>query len=329
ELANRIREAIPERHVHLVLENEANQARWIDRDPDGRPKLHTAQWADDIHNAWHALLTGENEGYYEDYANRPLEHLGRALAEGFAYQGDPSPHKDGVVRGEPSGHLTPTAFVSFLQNHDQVGNRAFGERLSHLIPPERLALAQGIFLLSPQIPLIFMGEEWAASTPFQFFVDFESEPDLAKAVREGRRGEFKRFKAFTDPEMSQRIPDPTDRATFERSKIDWSEIDQPPYQQILSSTRHLLSLRQTEIVPLLKSEYGGSQYTISNEKSLDLTWRFSAGTLRLLANFGGGIVNGPVDENLRVLWSSEGFEIADHTFKLPPWSAVVMKGTSA
>jgi maltooligosyltrehalose trehalohydrolase len=329
ELANRIRQAIPDRHIHLVLENEANQARWLDRDDRRAPKLHTAQWADDIHNSWHALLTGENEGYYEDYANKPLQHLGRALAEGFAYQGDPSPHKDGVIRGEPSAHLTPTAFVAFLQNHDQVGNRAFGERLSRLIPPERLALAQAIFLLSPQIPLLFMGEEWAASTPFQFFVDFESEPDLAKAVRDGRRGEFKRFKAFSDPEMSQKIPDPTDRNTFEHSKIDWSEIDRSPHREVLSQTRHLLDLRRTEIVPLLKSEYRGSHYTISPDKVLDVTWRFSQGTLRLLANFGDSTISAPSDMDGQVLWSSPDLDLSGKGLLLPPWSTIIRKGVSA
>jgi maltooligosyltrehalose trehalohydrolase len=329
ELATRIRQAIPNRHVHLVLENEANQARWLGREADRQPRLHTAQWADDIHNSWHALLTGENEGYYEDYANRPLHHLGRALAEGFAYQGDPSPHKDGVIRGEPSGHLPPSAFVSFLQNHDQVGNRAFGERLSQLIAPERLALAQGVFLLSPHIPLIFMGEEWAASAPFQFFVDFESDPDLAKAVRDGRRGEFKRFKAFTDPEMSQRIPDPTDRATFERSKIDWSETTRAPHQDILSQTRQLLDLRQSEIVPLLKSEYRGSHYTVSPEDTLDITWNFADGSVRLLANFGSSPMNESTTESSRVLWSSPGLTQSKTDLQLPPWSGVILKGTPA
>ncbi|WP_262269526.1 malto-oligosyltrehalose trehalohydrolase [Microvirga yunnanensis] len=329
ELANRIRRAVPGRHVHLVLENEANQARWLGRDDELKPRLHTAQWADDIHNSWHALLTGENEGYYEDYANRPLQHLGRALAEGFAYQGDPSPHKDGVVRGEKSGHLPPSAFVAFLQNHDQVGNRAFGERLSHLIPPDRLALAQGIFLLSPQIPLLFMGEEWGASTPFQFFVDFESEPDLAKAVRDGRRGEFKRFKAFTDPEMSQKIPDPTDRSTFEQSRIDWSETGRSPHREVLSQTRHLLDLRRTEIVPLLKSEYGGSDYKLSPDKTLDVTWTFAGGSLRLLANFGEAPVSGTFENGARVLWSSPGVDPVGTNLRLPPWSGIILKGQSA
>ncbi|MBA1156467.1 malto-oligosyltrehalose trehalohydrolase [Microvirga mediterraneensis] len=329
ELADRIRQAIPDRHVHLVLENEANQARWLNRDEARRPKLHTAQWADDIHNAWHALLTGENEGYYEDYANKPLQHLGRSLAEGFAYQGDPSPHKGGFMRGEPSGHLPPSAFVAFLQNHDQIGNRAFGERLAHLIPSERLELAQAIFLLSPQIPLLFMGEEWAASSPFQFFVDFESEPDLAKAVRDGRRGEFKRFKAFTDPEMSQRIPDPTDRSTFDNSRIDWSEAERSPHREVLSRTRHLLDIRRTEIVPLLKRDYRGSHYKVSPENTLDVTWRFAENTLRLFANFGSAPMTIPVEDSVRALWASPGIDVSRTHLQLTPWSGIILKGQSA
>jgi len=329
ELAARIRQAIPHRQIHLVLENEANQARWLERDADRKPRLHTAQWADDIHNSWHALLTGENEGYYEDYANRPLQHLARALAEGFAYQGDPSPHKDGVLRGEPSGHLPPSAFVSFLQNHDQVGNRAFGERLSHLVSSERLELALGIFLLSPQIPLLFMGEEWAASTPFQFFVDFETEPDLAKAVRDGRRGEFKRFKAFSDPEMSQRIPDPTERATFERSKLIWAEADRSPHRDVLATTRQLLEMRHAEIVPLLKSGYRGSQYRISSDRIIEITWSFVDGGLRLIANFGDAAASQSYESSDRVLWSSRGAGLSGTDIELPSWSAVILKGNPA
>jgi len=328
ELATRIRQNIKHRHVHLVLENEANQARWLGRERDRSVSLHTAQWADDIHNSWHALLTGENEGYYEDYANRPLDHLGRALAEGFAYQGDPSPHKNGVTRGEPSRHLHPAAFVAFLQNHDQIGNRAFGERLSHLIPQERLAMAQALFLLAPQIPLMFMGEEWAASTPFQFFVDFEREPDLAKAVRDGRRGEFKRFKAFADPEMSQRIPDPTDLATFERSRIDWSEPERSPHREALARTREFLDLRRREIIPLLKSDYQGSRYTVSPEKALDVTWTFSAGALHMIANFGDTPMQMNRDPSARILWASPGIDPAGENI-LPPWTAIVAKGPSA
>jgi maltooligosyltrehalose trehalohydrolase len=329
ELATRIRRAFPERHVHLVLENEANQARWLGRDGNRRPQLHTAQWADDIHNAWHALLTGEREGYYEDYADQPLARLARAIAEGFAYQGDPSAHKGGKTRGEPSGHLPPTAFVSFLQNHDQIGNRAFGERLSHLIPPERLSLARAVFLLSPQIPLLFMGEEWAASTPFQFFVDFESDPDLAKAVREGRRGEFAHFKAFADPEASQRIPDPTERATYERSRIDWMEADRPPHREILAETRNLLELRRTEILPLIRSAYRDSQYKASPENTLEVTWSFDGGSLRLIANFGDKPMDASADETAQALWSSPGVSRSGANLRLPSWTAAILKGASA
>lgn len=329
ELASRIRKTIPDRQIHLVLENEANQARWLERQPDKTPRLHTAQWADDIHNSWHALLTGENEGYYADYADAPLKRLARALAEGFTYQGDPSGHKPGVIRGEPSAHLPPSAFVSFLQNHDQVGNRAFGERLSHLIAPERLALAQAIFLLSPHIPLIFMGEEWAASSPFQFFVDFEAEPDLAKAVREGRRGEFKHFKAFADPETAQTIPDPTDRDTFERSKIDWEEAQRSPHREFLTETKRLLSLRREEVVPLLKGEYRGSRYSATPAYGLDVTWEFSGGRLSLFANFGDQDRHVNTSSTAGVLWTNSGSEFGHEPAKLGPWTGIMVKEASA
>ncbi|WP_243373423.1 malto-oligosyltrehalose trehalohydrolase [Microvirga solisilvae] len=329
ELPTRIRESIPDRQVHLVLENEANQARWLERKDGGRPRLHTAQWADDVHNSWHSLLTGENEGYYEDYADRPLERLGRALAEGFAYQGDPSAHKPGIIRGEPSAHLPPTAFVSFLQNHDQVGNRAFGERLSHLITSDRLALARAIFLLSPQIPMLFMGEEWSASSPFQFFVDFETEPDLAKAVREGRRSEFKHFKAFADADMAQRIPDPTERSTFERSKIDWAEKERSPHQGVLSETRRLLKLRRDEILPLLSREYQGSHYAASQEGILEVIWSFFEENLRLVANVGNQSASIDLSNKSRVIWTNASLPSERDHFSLEPWEGLILKEASA
>ncbi|MCB8822193.1 malto-oligosyltrehalose trehalohydrolase [Microvirga rosea] len=327
ELASRIRQAVPDRQVHLVLENEANQARWLERRQDAKPRLHTAQWADDIHNAWHALLTGESEGYYEDYADQPLARLGRALAEGFAYQGEPSAHKGGRTRGEPSSHLPPSAFVSFLQNHDQIGNRAFGERLSHLVPADRLALARAIFLLSPHIPLLFMGEEWAASAPFQFFVDYEDEPDLATAVREGRRNEFKQFKAFASLEASMRVPDPTDRATFERSKLDWSERDREPHRIVLDQTRQLLEMRRTFIVPLTASGFRGSRHQGHSTNALDILWTFDAGSLRLLANFGGEPLKDHVDDTVKIIWASPGVDLSA-TLSLPSWAAIIMKVAS-
>src|SRR5262249_35915412 len=145
----------------------------------------------------HVLLTGEHEGYYADYADRPVERLARCLAEGFVYQGEPSGHRGGAERGTSSRDLPPTAFVLFLQNHDQIGNRAFGDRLTTTVAPQALEAAIALQLLCPQIPLIFMGEESASATPFQFFTDHHGE--LADAVREGRRREFASFAAFSDP----------------------------------------------------------------------------------------------------------------------------------
>jgi maltooligosyltrehalose trehalohydrolase len=320
ELAGRARTACAGRHVHLVLENELNQARWLTRDGIA-PKQHTAQWADDIHNCWHPLLTGEDEGYYSDFADRPLDRLGRALAEGFTYQGEVSAHS-GKPRGEPSAHLSPSAFVAFLQNHDQIGNRALGERLSDLVPAEKLQTARAAFLLSPQIPLMFMGEDWAASTPFQFFVDFSSDPDLSKAVREGRRREFAHFKAFAGHEDD--VPDPTDVATFERSRLNWDEAQQQPYHAVRGETRELLFIRRDEVVPLLKSVFHGGRYIVPREGRLDVQWTFDAGALRLLLNCGDDTWTVETASPERVIWQSPNAAHDDGRVTLPSWTASIL-----
>ena len=184
-----------ERQVHLVLENNRNEAHYLARDASGRPLHATAQWDDDVHHALHVLVSGEGDGYYADYAPDPLARLGRALAEGFAYQGEHSAFR-GKSRGEPSAHLPPDAFVGFLQNHDMIGNRAFGGRIDSFADARFLVAAYACLLLTPLVPMLFMGEEFAASTPFLFFCDFG--PELAAAVAAGRRREFQRFAAFTD-----------------------------------------------------------------------------------------------------------------------------------
>ncbi|MFM0719666.1 malto-oligosyltrehalose trehalohydrolase [Paraburkholderia strydomiana] len=209
ELSEHIRTKVQHgRHVHLVLENEHNSASLLETHFD-------AQWNDDAHNTLHVLLTGETEGYYHAYEDQPIRRLARVLSEGFAYQGDPSPIHDGKLRGEASGHLPPTSFVMFLQNHDQIGNRAFGERLRKLTSDDALRAATGLLLLSPQIPLLFMDEEYGSTQPFQFFTDYTGE--LADAVREGRRREFARFSSFSDEKRRAQIPDPNDVKTFAAS----------------------------------------------------------------------------------------------------------------
>lgn len=206
ELADHVHARVePGRHVHLVLENEHNEANLLE-------SHFNAQWNDDVHHALHVMLTGESQGYYRGFTDHPIQKLARALSEGFVYQGDPSPVHDGKPRGEPSGHLPPTSFVMFLQNHDQIGNRAFGERLRTLAEDDALRAATALLLLSPQIPLLFMEEEYGSTQPFQFFTAFEG--DLADAVREGRRREFKAFAAFNDEKQRAQIPDPNDVQTF-------------------------------------------------------------------------------------------------------------------
>ncbi|QJQ97130.1 malto-oligosyltrehalose trehalohydrolase [Halomonas sp. PA5] len=243
DMAEEIRQRIrPHRHVHLVLENEGNLSSLLNR------QHFNAQWDDDWHNVLHVLLTGEHEGYYADFVENATSRLARCLSEGFIYQGEQSRH--GRARGEPSGKLPPTAFVAFLQNHDQIGNRALGERLSVLADPEALEAATVLLLLSPMVPLLFMGEEWGSTRPFLFFTEHREE--LAEAVREGRRGEFADFSAFCDEKTRRSIPDPNARQTFEDSIPDFDNRETPPHAGWLERYRTLLGLRHREIVPRLK-----------------------------------------------------------------------------
>jgi malto-oligosyltrehalose trehalohydrolase len=238
-----------------MLENDANQTRYLGAQP-GAAGSYDAQWNDDVHHGLHVLLTGERDGYYADYADAPLASLGRCLAEGFAYQGEPSRYRNGQPRGEVSRGLRPSAFVSFLQNHDQVGNRAFGERISRLAAPERIRAAMAILLLAPQPPLLFMGEEWAAREPFPFFCDFE--PDLAGKVTEGRRGEFARFDRFHDETARLLIPDPSAPTTFDSARLDWDAQRSPEHAEWLVLYRALLNLRAREIAPRLREASAGT-----------------------------------------------------------------------
>ena len=256
------------RLIHLVLENELNAAH---RMSEG----YSAQWNDDGHNVLHRLLTGETEGYYEDYREQPARLLATCLGEGFVYQGQPSLHKKGKSRGEPSAHLPPTAFVLFLQNHDQVGNRALGERLVRLADARALRVAVGLQLLCPQIPLLFMGEEVGARTPFLFFTDHRDE--LADAVREGRRGEFAHFAAFSDPAQRARIPDPNAASTFESSVPPLAPVDadgvawQALYKQ-------LLQVRAQEISPRLPGARALGAQAVG-EAAVTARWRLGDGVV--------------------------------------------------
>ena len=261
-----------ERPVYLVLENLDNEARRLG--PPGAPDTFDAQWNDDSHHCLHVLLTHESASYYQDYQERPHSLLCRSLAEGFAYQGESSLHL-GVPRGERSAHLPPSAFVNFLQNHDQVGNRARGERLAQLAPAEALRAAAAVLLLAPAPPMLFMGEEWAAAEPFAYFCDFE--PDLAAKVRAGRMREFAHFQGT--------VPDPCDAATFGSAHLEWSRLAEPAHARMLDHYRRLLAIRQRDIVPLLPRILGGACVAFDPGGAFAVDWRLrDGGVLHLLAN---------------------------------------------
>jgi maltooligosyltrehalose trehalohydrolase len=271
EMAAEVRATVEKgRHVHLVLEHDGNVAEHLRGDFD-------AQWNDDGHHVLHVLLTGEREGYYADYAEQPATRLAKCLGEGFIYQGEPSGHRGGAKRGTSSGDLPPTAFVLFLQNHDQIGNRAFGDRLTSTVRPEALEAAIALQLLCPQIPLIFMGEESASPSPFQFFTDHHGK--LADAVREGRRREFASFAAFSDPARRASIPDPNDRATFERSRPQ-PDDDRGAARQALY--RRLLELRRRHITPRLAGARAIGSQAIG-PAAVAARWRLADGAVLTLA----------------------------------------------
>jgi maltooligosyltrehalose trehalohydrolase len=317
ELAQTVRERFgEERFVHLVLENGDNRARYLRRGGGGTVELYDAQWNDDIHHAFHVLLTGESDGYYADYADDPTRHLCRCLTEGFAYQGDYSPYH-GSQRGEPSQNLPPTAFISFLQNHDQVGNRAFGERITKLAEPQALRAAMEILLLAPQPPMLFMGEEFAAETPFLFFCDFHG--DLAAAVTKGRRNEFARFAKFNSPDARESIPDPNAESTFTQSKLDWNSLHIKTHAEWFRLYRELLTIRQNEVVPHLGSACRVQcKAPQEQQRHLSIDWRFADGAqLQLQANLGSEILM-TIEQCRPLIYASN--RAAAEQGSLPPWS---------
>jgi len=319
ELAKVVRQRLgKERSIHLVLENADNSSRYLQRDANRKVQLYNAQWNDDLHHAAHVVVTGESDGYYSDYVKDPVKHLCRCLTEGFAYQGEYSEFHSSV-RGEPSAKLPPTAFVSFLQNHDQIGNRAFGERILQLAQAQAVKAAMEILLLAPEPPLMFMGEEFAADSPFLFFCDFQG--DLAAAVTNGRRNEFARFAKFSSAEIRDSIPDPNAKATFQKSKLDWESISNPAHDQWLKLYRKLLYIRQKTVVPLL-SQTSKSRCQTFNciGRRLAVDWSFANGAqLELRANLGYTPIE-RLPASGRPFYATNSEEVSGTQF--PAWSVV-------
>ena len=296
------------RMIHLVLENDDNRASFLDPCANPSEGKYRAQWNDDYHHAWHRLLTGEDSGYYRDYAPDPRRHIARVLSSGFAYQGEASPHRHGRSRGEVSAALSPLAFVNFLQNHDQIGNRPLGDRLAPRVPEAALAAALAITLLAPMPPLLFMGEEWGSTQPFPFFCDFQGA--LADAVRKGRQEEFK--SAYAEP--GDGVLDPLDEATFRSAVLDWDARTTLEGRRRLAWIRELLTTRRQEIVPQLAS----AKFLAARceQRILSANWLLADGkTLRMLANLADDGAELPRNfRPLRPIWGG------DPPATLPPWS---------
>jgi 1,4-alpha-glucan branching enzyme/maltooligosyltrehalose trehalohydrolase len=312
-----------DRRVYLVLENDNNAAHYLSRNPSRPHRYFDAQWNDDIHHVLHVLVTGETTGYYRDYTQHPLHHLRRCLTEGFAYQGEVSAYRDGKCRGESCLKLPLASFISFLQNHDQVGNRALGERISSLCAPEALRAATAILLLTPSPPMLFMGQEWACGQPFTYFVDFPEE--LGDKVTEGRLLEFARFPEFSDSESRRKIPLPNAAETYQLARLAWDELDREPHRQWLNYHRELLRIRSRHIIPRLNGTTSEqADYRLLNDSALTVQWRLKDGsTLMLVANLGCKPARVDCSGDGKVLFASTaGPEKTIQQGCLSPWSVI-------
>ena len=266
DLARQVQSLSPRRH--LVTEDERNT-------PDLRQMGYDASWNDDFHHAVHVALTGEDDSYYASFAADPIDDLATALRRGHIEEGQPRP--PATPRGAPCDHLPVTAFVNAIQTHDQVGNRAFGDRLITLADPRAVAAAYALLLVSPYVPMVFMGEERGETTPFQFFADFQG--DLAQAVRDGRASEFAGIAA-----LGQSVPDPLSPQTFQASKLGWR--DDATARSWIELTREALRFRADYVVPLIKSPRLHADVTRPARGLIRAEWQFQAGTLALSLAFG-------------------------------------------
>ncbi|MCU0491290.1 MAG: malto-oligosyltrehalose trehalohydrolase [Chloroflexaceae bacterium] len=277
ELAARLHESLPPGRSFLcIAENDENNPA-IARPADEGGWGFDGIWADDFHHQVRVALAGDREAHFGDYSGS-MADLAATLQQGWFYCGQLSPNR-GFQRGAPCGDLPPRAFVYCIQNHDQVGNRALGERLHHSVSPAAYRAASALLLLSPATPLLWMGQEWAASTPFQYFTDHN--PELGKLVTEGRRKEFQKFAAFA----GQEVPDPQDPRTFERSKLRWEERTQRQHGGVLQLYRDLLSMRQHH--PALQQRARGS-FGVAPLGTTSLALRYSppdGEQLLLVVNF--------------------------------------------
>ncbi|MEU3318531.1 malto-oligosyltrehalose trehalohydrolase [Streptomyces sp. NPDC006785] len=310
------------RPLGLIAESDLCDPRTTTPRPAGGLGLH-AQWNDDFHHALHTALTGESQGYYADFARAPLAALAKTVTSAFFHNGTWSSFR-GRTHGRPVDvSRTPAhRFVGYAQTHDQIGNRALGDRLASALSPGLQACAAALVLTGPFTPMLFMGEEWGARTPWQFFTD-HTDPELAEAVLNGRRREF-----GAHGWAEEEIPDPQDPATRDRSCLDWSEPEREPHARLLSWYRELIALRRT--LPDLHDPDLASVKTAFDEEARWFAYR--RGDLRIVVNLADEPAAIPLGlgrhrrSGGRVLaaWEPVGAPGPDGVLHLPPESCVVL-----
>ncbi|HEX8997033.1 MAG TPA: malto-oligosyltrehalose trehalohydrolase [Ktedonobacterales bacterium] len=302
------------RRLTLIAESDLNDPRLIHSREVGGYGL-SAQWSDDFHHALHAALTGERDGYYVDFGS--LADLAHAFKRGYVYEGRYSIARQ-RTHGRPTTGLSGHRFVVFTQNHDHVGNRAQGERTAALMSPGRLRVAAALVCLAPFIPLLFEGEEWGASSPFLYFTDHQ-DPELAQAVREGRRHEFLAFGWSPD-----HVPDPQARESFERSKLPWSELGQEPHARLYAWYRRLLRLRRE--APALTDGQLREIVTAYDETAQWFTMTHGPITLACnLATRAQAVPLGVGAGSTVILASEDGISAGRDTVELPPDSVAILR----
>jgi maltooligosyltrehalose trehalohydrolase len=308
DLAAAVRRLGLSRLVHLVLENDRNEASLLRRGSADEPEAYTAQWNDDLHHALHVLLTGETRGHYQDYES-PGEQVLRGLLEGFIYQGETSRYRR-AARGEPSAELPTEAFVNFLQNHDQIGNRPDGKRLWMLLPRERMLAAETLLALLPTPILMFMGDEFHAPNIFPFFCDFQG--DLAAAVTEGRRREFRKL-ADEQADLDL-LPGPNTPEARAAAVLDWQSLDREPHAHALERQRAWLRTRRERLVPRLPARSPAGK--LLGARALLARWTLADGArLVLVANLDDGELFAPPPVHGETLAATH--QLTGTT--LPPW----------
>lgn len=284
ELAARAAAVCTDRPRWLVTEDSRNRARFLERDTVGAVTGYCAVWNDDLHHVARVIAARETVGYLADFSLDRWALFARALAEGYVFQGEVVGDGTGVPHGEPSAHLPPTAFVGFLQNHDQVGNRAFGNRMETVVDAQMMRAMLTIFMLAPHIPMLFMGDEYGERRPFMYFSDYDE--DLATAIHDGRLVEAANFGEVPLHVVEPTdLPDPNEVAVFEASKLDWQRLDSEDGAERQALYTKLFALRREHVLPGLVGVRGhAGRIREARDGTVAIDWRLNGRRLQLRAN---------------------------------------------